>query len=623
MSDSLSLPSYWSSPTLAQCLLQNDSGTWGNLVSKGVGFPVLRSTNIQGGCLTFDDIAWCDVSPKTATKYELQNGDIIITKSSGSPQLVGKNALFVHPNDGNKYLFSNFTQRLRVDTAIILPEYLFYYLNSSYALAFLEQMQNTTSGLRNLSIKQYVTQNIPLPPLPEQRRIVAILRQADMLRQLREEANAKTLALKYSLFQEIVGNHRVNEKGWKICKVKDVGEVLLGRQRAPKYQSGQYTHPYLRVANVFEDRLDLSDVLSMDFDAGDFKRFKLEDGDILLNEGQSTELVGRPAMWHNEIPNCCFQNTLVRFRADQTKVEPEFALGLFLIYFKLGDFSKISSKTSNVAHLGASRFASMDFLLPPLEIQRKYVTQLKVFREIYAALFQSIQKFEELFSTLMTGAFNGELTASWREKHKEELQRAAVERDQKLGLRGEVATLKDAEEGRLTPEEEEQLRQALGQFAVNVNKLAEPMGQSMLESVRQMSMVYQDIIDPLLQNIRSNMQAAASVLLEKIQPISRENFLAYINNLPIPQEKRAIIETLDTATIQVLKLAGTYPAYFTADDLEAGELGGITTLQAEGSLRTLQALGFVKLVQIDGLLRYRLTDENDFADLPSSLSVQS
>ena len=89
----------------------------------------------------------------------------------------------------------------------------------------------------------------------------------------------------------------------------------------------------------------------MDFDDRDFKQYKLKYGDILLNEGQSTELVGRPAMWRNEVPDCCFQNTLVRFQSEQTKVLPDYALALFLMYFRSGEFAKVSSKTSNVAHL--------------------------------------------------------------------------------------------------------------------------------------------------------------------------------------------------------------------------------------------------------------------------------
>lgn len=95
----------------------------------------------------------------------------------------------------------------------------------------------------------------------------------------------------------------------------------------------------------------------MDFNPSDFKKYRLEEGDILLNEGQSTELVGRPAMWRNEISGCCFQNTLVRFKAKKGVVEPYYALFVFLHYLWYGRFASLSSKTSSVAHLGAARFA--------------------------------------------------------------------------------------------------------------------------------------------------------------------------------------------------------------------------------------------------------------------------
>ncbi|NEE57018.1 restriction endonuclease subunit S, partial [Streptomyces sp. SID8455] len=98
------------------------------------------------------------------------------------------------------------------------------------------------------------------------------------------------------------------------------------------------------MANVFEDRIDFDDVLQMDFDDSDFQKYCLKPGDILLNEGQSTELVGRPAMWRGERDGFCFQNTLVRFQACD-RVLPEYALAVFLRYFRTGEFAKISSKT--------------------------------------------------------------------------------------------------------------------------------------------------------------------------------------------------------------------------------------------------------------------------------------
>ncbi len=90
--------------------------------------------------------------------------------------------------------------------------------------------------------------------------------------------------------------------------------------------------------------MDLTDLLSMDFDEADFQRYRLEDGDILLNERQSTELVGRPAMWRNEIPDLCFQNTLVRFRVDRSKLDRDYALAVFLEYLQGAAFTRISSR---------------------------------------------------------------------------------------------------------------------------------------------------------------------------------------------------------------------------------------------------------------------------------------
>src|SRR5262245_24824779 len=95
-------------------------------------------------------------------------------------------------------------------------------------------------------------------------------------------------------------------RGWVWTSVRDVGHVQLGRQRSPEHHSGRYMRPYLRVANVYEDRIQTDDVLSMNFDPADFERYRLEVDDILLNEGQSLDLVGRPAMYRGEVPGSCF-----------------------------------------------------------------------------------------------------------------------------------------------------------------------------------------------------------------------------------------------------------------------------------------------------------------------------
>ena len=156
-------------------------------------------------------------------------------------------------------------------------------------------------------------------------------------------------------------------KGWKLRAVQELGSVKAGRQRSPHFKSGTL-RPYLRVANIFDGRIDTADVYEMLFTDKEFERHKLEPGDILLNEGQSIELVGRPALYAGAPEQCCFQNTLVRFRPSP-QVDPAFALKRFQQCLYDGTFQSIAKKTTSIAHLGVSRFAELRLAWPPLAEQ--------------------------------------------------------------------------------------------------------------------------------------------------------------------------------------------------------------------------------------------------------------
>jgi type I restriction enzyme S subunit len=132
--------------------------------------------------------------------------------------------------------------------------------------------------------------------------------------------------------------------------------------------------PYLRVANVFEARIDTSDVLQMNFTPKEYEIYQLKFGDILLNEGQSLEWVGRPAIFHGEVPGACFQNTLIRFRAHSC-VLPEFALLVFRAYLHSQKFQQIARWTTNIAHLSSQRFAALEFPVPPLAEQKRITAE--------------------------------------------------------------------------------------------------------------------------------------------------------------------------------------------------------------------------------------------------------
>lgn len=202
-------------------------------------------------------------------------------------------------------------------------------------------------------------------------------------------------------------------EGWVWATIDGVGEVLLGRQRAPQYQTGRFTRPYLRVANVLEDHIDYSDLKMMDFDEEDFAKYRLQTGDILLAEGQSPELVGRSAIYPGGLDGLCFQKTLLRFRPFRPGPSAKFVQNVFRAYLRNGVFRRAASLTVNIAHLTLERIKLLPFPLPPVAEQERIVSDaerhLSVIDELEASVETSVRRAERLRQSILNHAFEGKL----------------------------------------------------------------------------------------------------------------------------------------------------------------------------------------------------------------------
>jgi type I restriction enzyme S subunit len=371
--------------------------------AKNTGIPrrYLRNPNVRWFDVDLSDLKEILVEERDIHKYELQTGDVVICEGGEA----GRAALW--EGQAGDIIFQKAIHRVRVgpklDARFLIHRLMFDYFNGG-----LEDYY-TGATIKHFTGQDLARYEIPLPPLDEQRRIAAILDKADALLRKQRAAEQLVSELAGEIFISMFGTCKPGATSWPTSKVSEAGRIQLGRQRAPKYQTGKFKKPYVRVANVYEDRIDTTDILSMDFNERDFRDYRLEYGDILLNEGQSTELVGRPAMWRSEIEDCCFQNTLIRFQVDVEQVIPEFALGLFLQYFRTGEFSKISSKTSSVAHLGAGRFGLMPFPIPPLNLQKDFAKRLETVKKLKEIHRTEASLITSLFSSLQSRAFSGRL----------------------------------------------------------------------------------------------------------------------------------------------------------------------------------------------------------------------
>ena len=275
------------------------------------------------------------------------------------------------------------------------------------------------NGTTRLKLTQAAMRHIPVPNLGvvEQRRIVDILE--DHLSRL-DAADAylgvverRLVALKKSVLLHLIPATPDWPLRWRQTTVGQAGRVDLGRQRHPDWHVGDNMRPYLRVANVFEDRIDLRDVKTMHWPGDTFDRFRLAPGDVLLNEGQTPELLGRPALYSGHPPDVAFTNSILRFRALPT-VLPEFALLVFRRHMHAGRFTREARITTNIAHLSASRLKPIEFPIPPLREQEHLVTQSRERLQQVSTLGSEVASHRTRMAALrravLAAAFSGKLT---------------------------------------------------------------------------------------------------------------------------------------------------------------------------------------------------------------------
>ena len=311
--------------------------------------------------------------------------------------------------------------KLNVDGSVYSRKLLAYLLPG-----YLKAINSSTSSItvKHLSSRTLEDIPVPMPSLTEQHQILAEIEKHLTRLQSANCAvrSAQTKVEKYlnsalpslaSLSGDFTRDGASElPSGWVWARIEELGEVKLGRQRSPSNHSGPNMRPYLRVANVFEDRIDIKSVHEMNFSPQEYETFRLQPGDVLLNEGQSLNLVGRAAIYEGEVPGACFQNTLIRYRTGP-RLRKDFALLVFRAYLRTGRFQRIAKWTTNIAHLGASRLAQMYFPLPPLAIQDEIIDQanrdLTLLSDLTRQLNTAHRRANRLGQAILSKAFSGQL----------------------------------------------------------------------------------------------------------------------------------------------------------------------------------------------------------------------
>ena len=168
------LPSHWEVRPFKTALVRNDSGVWGEDFDDD-GTIVLRSTEqTMEGTWRIEDPARRRLTASEAAYARLREGDLLVTKSSGSAHHIGKTSIVDEAIAALNCCYSNFMQRLRV-SAEHIPRFFWYYMNCPVAREQLVFLSSTTTGLGNLNGSILGVVRIPMAPPDEQRAIADFL----------------------------------------------------------------------------------------------------------------------------------------------------------------------------------------------------------------------------------------------------------------------------------------------------------------------------------------------------------------------------------------------------------------------------------------------------------------
>jgi type I restriction enzyme S subunit len=167
--------------------------------------------------------------------------------------------------------------------------------------------------------------------------------------------------------------------GWQRVPLGKVGEIASGVTLGRRLVGGNRTRrvPYLRVANVKDTHLDLSDVYEIEASEEEIQKLRLHVGDLLLTEGGDADKLGRGTLWRGELPLCIHQNHIFRVRFDPEQFWPEFIAAEIASPHGKAYFLAHAKQTTGIATINQRVLAGFPLIAPSLAEQQRIAALLQ------------------------------------------------------------------------------------------------------------------------------------------------------------------------------------------------------------------------------------------------------
>ena len=423
------LPEEWEVVPLDNKYIEFQNGLWKGKKEPYIKVRVLRNTNFNNdGTIDFEDVAELDVEQRNFKNREIIKDDIILERSGGGPtQPVGR-VVFFEREDQFMYSFSNFTSRIRIsDKLIIFPKFLFYFLLDFYNQGKTNDIQNRTTGIRNLDFSRYKQIPIPLPPLPEQQKIAAVLSAVQEAKEKTEAVIKATKALKKSMMKHLFTYGPVSTeeaenvplketeigpvpKDWHVVRLGEVAEKV--KQKDPR-RDPIHEFKYIDVSAISNDLLKITSYSEfLGKDAPHRARKTIQTNDIIF--ATVRPYLKRIAMVPENLNGQIASTAFCVIHCQKQIANP------YYIFYTVSLDNFIKGVSENQRGSSYPAVTDKDILnqyipLPPLPIQQKIASILSAIDAKIEAEENKKQALEELFKTLLDNL----MTAKIRVNHLE------------------------------------------------------------------------------------------------------------------------------------------------------------------------------------------------------------
>lgn len=294
----------------------------------------------------------------------------------------------------------------------LLLKYLLYYFRY-----FEAQLQQKGTGTTFKAITQDVIKNLEIPvvSLSEQERIIA--RIEELFSQLDKgvETLQKTKQQLAVYRQAVISSAfpKVDQNEWK--RLDEIAEIIGGITKGRNLE-GQETIelPYLRVANVQNGYLDLSEIKTIVLKKTEKEKYLLKYGDVLYTEGGDRDKLGRGTVWYDEIEECVHQNHVFKARLDKTHALSEYVAYWSMSIFARNYFYAKGKQSVNLASINKSVLSALTLPVPSLVEQRQVITDIKerlsVCESIENTIDLALQQAEAMRQSILKQAFEGKFS---------------------------------------------------------------------------------------------------------------------------------------------------------------------------------------------------------------------